>query len=229
MSKDARKLKSFEDMNLEVGTKLQLVVVHNSKKIMSFTSLIGYEPNDYMFVKIPQANSLDVPLIVGERVDIRVFSGVAIYDFSCTVEAIYQGRRKLLELSFPKEIQQIPLRRDLRANVSLAVKVCPSHSSEDTDAVLRDLSASGAQVESEAWLGEVGQELDISLQIINNVTQQEFVISNKASIKNRHEKTGRGQGQTTRYKHGVQFNNLSDSDTLILQNYVYESFLLKRT
>lgn len=220
----------FEDMNLQVGDRLQLVSVLQEKKVISFTNLIGFEKNNFIFVKFPQANGVDVPLNIGERLDVVIFSGDSIFNFLCTVDEIYLGFHQFAALSFPQKIYSTRLRNDPRAKVNLPISVNSksSGSSEQVIAMACDLSISGALLESDSQLGEVGQSINLTLKIQTKATKQEVAITSKAIIRNLQEIPENDQNQARRFRHGVQFNNLSDSEVVMMQNYIYES-LLKKT
>ncbi|MFC6518638.1 flagellar brake domain-containing protein [Undibacterium arcticum] len=70
-----RAMTSFDDMKLEVGTRLQMTLKRGVQPLIYYTALIGYVSGEYLLMKIPLENGLSVPILAGERVALRVFPG----------------------------------------------------------------------------------------------------------------------------------------------------------
>ena len=186
MSASSEAFISFEEMDLHVGDRLQLVSILDEKKVISYSNLIGFDANNGVFTKLPQANGNEIPLHVGQQLDVVIFSGDSIYNFSCSVDEIYLGIHQFVALSFPQKIHATRLRRHPRARVDLPVSV-HSIMSGQVDAIASDLSISGALLECENKLGEVGQDIELTITIKAKATRREITIVNKATIRNKQE------------------------------------------
>ena len=114
---------SFEQMHLQVGGRLQFITYRTVKPIQHFSSLIGYIKDEYIIVKTPVENGLPISLDVGEKLTIRVFAGMNVCSFACTVLRIFARPMNYLHLSFPTTIQGTSLRASMRVKVNLAAQV----------------------------------------------------------------------------------------------------------
>jgi c-di-GMP-binding flagellar brake protein YcgR len=215
---------SFEQMNLQVGSRIQLVSFRG-KKLTSFASMIGWETNQYLLATIPKENGVNMPLNVGERVDVRFFSGVSIYIFSSCVQFLYYNPRPFIELVFPGHIHHVPLRRDMRIALTMPVTITQSTSNQKA-ATAVDLSSAGMMLHSEAQLGQVGDPIGMSFAVRNTVAKEDVQIQASGIIRNIRTKDG---ATPPVYMHGVSFEQLPSTSLVILQNYIYETILGKRT
>jgi c-di-GMP-binding flagellar brake protein YcgR len=214
---------TFEQMNLQVGSRVQLVSFRG-KKLTSFASMIGWENGQYLLTTIPKDNGVNMPLNVGERVDVRFFSGISIYIFSSCVQFLYYNPRPLLELVFPSRIHHVPLRRDMRIALVMPVVITQS-TTKLTAATAVDLSSTGMMLHSEAPLGKVGDPIGMSFVVRNTVAKEDVEIQASGIIRNIRTKDGVSPPV---YAHGVSFKQLPSTSLVILQNYIYETILGKR-
>lgn len=214
---------SFEQMNLQVGSRIQLVSFHG-KKITSFASIIGWETQQYLLTTIPKDNTMNVPVNIGERVDVRFFSGVSIYIFSSCVQFLYYNPRAFIELTFPGHIHHVPLRRDVRIALTMPVVITKSTTAQ-TGATAVDLSSTGIMLNSEAQLGAVGDHIGMSFVVRNTVAKENIQIQASGIIRNVRKKD---DSTPSVYVHGVSFEQLPQNSLVILQNFIYEAILGKR-
>ena len=114
---------SFKEMNLQIGIKLQLTLTSGANKTVYYSSLIGYEEGEYLLVKIPKENGFSVPVLEGEKVQIRVFSQLSVYTFETYVQSFLLNPRFYMHLNFPKEIYANALREAVRAKVNILAKL----------------------------------------------------------------------------------------------------------
>jgi hypothetical protein len=112
-------------MNLQVGIRLQFITYRRIKPMQYFSTLIGYVRDEYLIVKLPMENGMPVGLVEGERVTIRVFSGVNVCSFACTVERVFDRPLYYVHLSFPDAIQGTSLRTAMRVKVDMPAQVMP--------------------------------------------------------------------------------------------------------
>jgi c-di-GMP-binding flagellar brake protein YcgR len=215
---------TFEDMDLRVGSRIQ-VVSFRSKKIISHSSVVGWEEDQYLLTKMPQSNGISIPVGVGERLDIRFFSGVSIYIFPSCVQFIYYNPRTLLELTFPEQIHHVPLRKSVRVSTNVPVNILRQGQAIPDIATAVDLSATGIMLQSKEPLGEIGQQIRFSFPIRNAATKTELRINASGTIRN--NRTGENEIGAPVYVQGISFDNLAPPDATALQNYIYESTLKK--
>ncbi len=228
VNKKEEKQIKLEDLNLPVGTRIQLVTLGRQKGEY-YSSLIGFEPQQYIFIKMPQANGFNVRLGVAEHVEVRVFTGISILKFASSVEYIYQTPRNFVELAFPDNIQVIPLREDFRIDLKIPAKIWQINGKKLNKALtvtLLDLSITGTMLHTTSYVGEVGDEIGISFVIQNTVTKEEMIINTLTTIRNNREEKN-ASGNST-YRYGLLFQEMRPFYQATLQNFINDHLLRNR-
>jgi c-di-GMP-binding flagellar brake protein YcgR len=218
----------FEDIKLQVGARLQLMLARSQKTIY-YSALIGYVPGEYLLVKIPIDHGLSVPMQEGEHLTVRVFSGVAVYTFNCVVESILLAPRYYMHLSFPKTVQATPLRDAARVKVNMPVEIkrAAGVQAQPTTAKLSDLSVSGAFISADGELGEPGDNISVAFTFHVQPTNQEVHIETSATIRSCRVLNGSGNSKANEstpplHGAGIRFNDISANELVMLQNFLYE-------
>jgi hypothetical protein len=137
----------FEDMNLQVGVRLQILQNANDRPVVRYSSLIGFVTSEYILLKLPDESGAALDIEEGASVVVRVFSGVSVFTFDSRVESVVRAPRSFLMMSFPPAIHKVGLRKAVRVKTNLPVQVLTPL---DTDtfkmATLSDVSLSGALI-----------------------------------------------------------------------------------
>ncbi|WP_420474676.1 flagellar brake protein [Noviherbaspirillum sp. ST9] len=211
-------------MRLQVGTRLQLILARPGKPAY-FSSLIGYVSGEYLLVKLPVEHGLTVPLKEGERVTVRVFSGVSVYTFACDIESMLLSPRYYMHLSFPQEITATPLRSAARVKVNLPVEVRspPSEHGSPVDAMLSDLSITGAFISAQTVLGAPGDRISVSFTFRVQPTNQQVEIRTDATICSSRSLDMNGKRPASQHGVGIHFDRISENEQFMLQHYLYEA------
>ncbi len=227
-NKKNEKMITTEELNLPVGTRLQLITL-GLQKGQYYSSLIGFEPNQYIFIKMPQENGFNVKLSVAEHVEVRVFTGISILKFTSSVEYIYQTPRNFVELAFPKNIQLIQLREDFRIDLKIQARVWQIKNqklNKTKPAELLDLSITGTMLQSASYLGEIGDKIGIAFVIQNTVTKEDMIVNTMTVIRNsKEEKNASGHSI---YRYGLLFQELRPFYQATLQNFINDQILRDR-
>ena len=212
---------SFDDIKLQVGTRLQIMLKRGSRQLIYYTSLIGYVSGEYLLMKIPFEHGLSVQVRGGECVTLRVFSGMNVFTFSCNVESVFLSPRFYMHLTFPTEIQATALRKAVRVRVDLPVQVkgAPECGS------ITDISVDGAQITADSALGEVDAKLALSFTFQIKPTNQDVRVETDATIRSLRELPAAKKDVPARFSHGVSFDYIDPTNQVMLQNLVYESLL----
>ena len=212
----------FDDMQLQVGARLQLILATPGRPAFS-SSLIGYVANEYLLVTLPLDHGRTVPMREGEQVTVRVFSGVSVYTFACVVESVLLAPHDYMHLSFPREIAATVLRQYTRVKVSLPMEVLGADSThrEPVPAMLSDLSVAGALVMAEEGLGQPGDRISVSFAFRVQPTNQEVRIHSEATICSARRQARHG-GQASVLL-GVRFDSVSENEQFLLQHFLYEA------
>ncbi len=213
----------FETMNLQVGTRLQFITHRRVKPVQHFSSLIGYVKDEYIIFKIPMENGAPIALTEGERLTIRVFSGVKVCSFACTVERVFARPLFYVHVSFPKSVQGTSLRTAMRVKVDLPAQLAGSGGSQACNIV--NLSVTGALIESKRRLPQDDDTLTLQFVLKAPPDDQEVKVNTRASIRNVNVVQA-GDGEVFTY--GVQFIELDPVHYTLLQNMTYEALLADR-
>ena len=212
---------SFDDIKLQVGTRLQIMLKRGSRQLIYYTSLIGYVSGEYLLMKIPLEHGLSVPMQAGEHVTLRVFSGVNVFTFTCDVESVFHSPRFYMHLTFPAEIQATALRKTIRVRVELPARIKGAVES----CAITDISVDGAQIMADSALGELGAKILLSFGFQIKPTNQDVLIETSATIRSLRALPAAKKGEPARFSHGVSFDDVDQTNQVMLQNLVYEALL----
>ena len=213
---------SFESMKLQVGMRLQMTQRTSGRDRVSYTALIGYVPNEFLLMRVPQENGLSIPVVEGETIRFRVFCGLSVYSFSSEVETIFLSPRNYMVLSFPREIAALALRRSMRVRVDMPVML-----NSNATAVLSDLSVTGAQVTAEMQMACAGDRLSMAFSFRTKPANTEVRLQVDGVVQSVRQRPSR-EAEAGLVDHGVLFDSLGENDAVMLQNFVYEMLLENR-
>lgn len=217
----------FESMNLQVGVRLQFITYRRIKPMQYFSTLIGYVKDEYLIVKVPLENGVPVGLVEGERITIRVFSGVNVCSFACTVQRVFDRPLLYVHLSFPDSIQGTSLRTAMRVKVDIPARVLPARASAAVGGTLTNISVNGARIESPYSLPEDGGEIMVEFGLPSPLGDEDVQVSTRAMVRNVNALRREGDG-TEFFAYGVEFLALDPVHYTMLQNLTYEVLLADR-
>jgi c-di-GMP-binding flagellar brake protein YcgR len=218
----------FEQMHLQVVGRMQLVTYRTVKPIQHFSSLIGYIKDEYIIVKTPIENGVTITLDSGEKLTIRVFAGMNVCSFACTVLRIFPRPMLYLHLSFPTAIQGTSLRASMRVKVSLAGRVTGSApDAQPIDCSLVNISVTGVLVESKMPLPADNELVTLQFGVAALQGGQDVQVVTRATIRNVNVSPVSG-AQTEVFTYGMQFVDLDPAHYMLLQNLTYEALLEAR-
>jgi c-di-GMP-binding flagellar brake protein YcgR len=216
----------FEQMNLQVGGRIQFITHRTIKPVQHFSTLIGWVKDEYLIVKVPFDNGAPVALNDGDKLTIRVFSGVNVCSFSCVVQRIFPRPLFYAHLSYPVSIQGTSLRAAMRVKVDIPAQVSSTEGA--TSVFLVNLSVSGALIESAKRLPEDGAEVGLSFYLIAQPGNRQVRINPTATIRNINVvKPANGEHKEV-FTYGVQFIDLDPVHYTMLQNLTYEALIADR-
>jgi len=215
----------FESMNLQVGTRLQLLTHRRIKPVQHFSSLIGYLKDEYIILKIPMENGAPIALAEGERLTIRVFSGIKVCSFACTVERVFMRPLFYVHVSFPKSVQGTSLRTAMRVKVDLPARLGGADHAGQQACTIVNLSVSGALVESRSRVPQDDEALILQFTLNAPPDNQAVQVATRAAIRNVNVVQA-GDGELFTY--GLQFTALEAGHYTLLQNMTYEALLADR-
>ncbi|MGZ5198866.1 MAG: flagellar brake protein [Telluria sp.] len=220
---------AFEALNLQVGVRLQFLTHRRVKPVPYFSTLIGFVKDEYIIVKIPTEAGVPIALTEGERVTIRVFSGVNVCSFACTVQRIFTRPLLYVHLSFPASIQGSSLRSAMRVKAEIPAR---AHNTARADAApidctLVNISVTGARVDAPVPLAADDGLIGLQFELVLPGASQPWQLDTRARVRNiTEEKSAAGDARV--HSHGVQFVDLDPVHYTLLQNMTYEALLADR-
>lgn len=220
----------FEAMNLQVGGRIQFITHRTIKPIQHFSTVIGYVKDEYLIVKIPMENGASIMLNEGDKLTIRVFSGVTVCSFSCSVLRIFGRPLNYVHLSFPDTIQGTSLRTAMRVKVDIPAQL----SYRDVAAVpvfIINLSVSGALIEAPSMLTPDDEGVALSFTLLVQPNKHQMRVNTRARIQNvsvGKPSNGHATGIAEIHTYGVQFIDLEPTHYTLLQNLTYEALIADR-
>ncbi len=218
----------FEAMNLQVGGRLQFITHRSIKPVQHFSTLIGYIKDEYMIVKIPMENGVPISLTEGEKLTIRVFSGVTVCSFACTVERVFGRPLLYAHISFPDTIQGTSLRAAMRVKVDIPAQVTSSRpDAMPVDCLLVNLSVTGALVESPRKLPPDDEIVTLCFTLMAQPDNHQVIVTTRATIKNVNV-VKPSPDKFEVFTYGVQFVDLDPGHYTLLQNLTYEALIADR-
>jgi c-di-GMP-binding flagellar brake protein YcgR len=218
----------FEQMHLQVGGRLQFITYRTVKPVQHFSSLIGYVKDEYIIVKTPVENGVPIALDGGEKLTIRVFAGMNVCSFACTVLRVFPRPMLYLHLSFPTLIQGTSLRASMRVKVGMPGQVTGSAPDAQPIACsLVNISVSGVLVESATPLPSDDELVTLAFNVTGPQGGQEVPVVTKATIRNMNVSPTSG-AQPEVFTYGMQFVDLDAAHYMLLQNLTYEALLEAR-
>ncbi len=218
----------FEQMHLQVGGRLQFITYRTVKPVQHFSSLIGYVKDEYIIVRTPVENGVPIALDDGEKLTIRVFSGMNVCSFACTVKRVFARPMLYLHLSFPTAIQGTSLRASMRVKVGMPAQVTGSTpDAQPIQCQLVNISVSGVLVESTTPLPSEDELVTLQFGVAALQGEQEVTIVTQATIRNMNVSPTVG-AQSEVFTYGMQFVGLDPAHYMLLQNLTYEALLEAR-
>lgn len=217
----------FEQMNLQVGGRIQLITHRTLKPIQHFSTVIGWIKDEYMIVKVPLESGAPVSLAEGDKLTIRVFSGVNVCAFSTVVLRVFDRPLLYAHVAFPTHIQGTSLRTAMRVKVDIPAQlVCAA--GVKANVFLVNLSVSGALLESELPLPGGDSKVGLSFTLLAPPDNRQVLVNTDAHVRNSNAIKPATLGRPQMHTYGVQFVGLDPSHYTLLQNLTYEALIADR-
>jgi len=124
-----------------------------------------------------------------------------------------------MHTDFPVDVKATILRNAIRAKVGLPVQI----NGPFKPATMTDISVSGAGMTSDEILGEPGEDLLIYFLCPVSLTNQEVPIKTTVKICSVQRLPGKHENTSPKWVYGLMFYEISPTNKVILQNFVYES------
>lgn len=217
---------AFEQMNLQVGGRIQLITHRTLRPMQHFSTVIGWVRDEYMIVKIPMENNGPIALTEGDKLTVRVFSGVNVCSFSTVVQRVFLRPLMYAHVSFPSDIQGTSLRAAIRVKVEIPAKMS-RHDGHHASVFIVNLSVSGALIESAQPLSREGDTVQLDFTLLAPPDDRQVRINTSALVRNASMAQSQKEGKDV-FSYGVQFTELDPAHFTLLQNLTYEAMLADR-
>lgn len=212
----------FDDLHLGVGHYFQIEAPSSQEPLIGH--LIGFLKGVSLIVRIPAANHRNGSYLEeGDPVKIKGFSGKVAYIFNSTVKKRRSIPFPYFHIEFPAAIQGVEVRRAIRVKSDFpATADRPELKIQAAEAMLSNISTSGAQLRTSENLGEAGDSVTVNFTIPTmDYIEQEIRLKTRATIRS----VTRLETPVPTYCYGLQFEGMEAMETLMLQNLV-QHFLL---
>ena len=207
----------FDDMGLRVGDRMQLAPPASIRGEPCIVRLIGYVRELSLIVSAPPIGCWQPPVIEGDNVVMRVFSGRSAFGFVSRVDRIIKLPFDYLHLSFPRAIAGRVIRRSRRVKCDIPAAVDGAPVAAGT---ISNLSSTGAQICTDAALGEPGQTVGLSFTV--RVRDADLPVALKAEIRSAHVAAGEGK---TLWRSGLEFEDVPAAASAALKTLIYQELI----
>ncbi|MEJ1298851.1 MAG: flagellar brake protein [Candidatus Sedimenticola sp. (ex Thyasira tokunagai)] len=213
-----------DHLNLQVGSILQLQRVSSDNEDRYSVVLIGYLSGKSLLVTSPIIDGKVLFMKEGHRFAVRLIKGNHIYGFVSTVIMTTLKPYPYLHLSYPEEVESTTVRNAQRVQTNISGFVHNSRTL-DTDAnwqpvLLKDLSMTGARVESIDPLGKPNERMEVRFHM--KVCGAEESLELKADVCSRNLKSAPDDPEDSRYTTGIRFIDLDRAQEIMLSSFVLE-------
>ncbi|WP_374586564.1 flagellar brake protein [Pseudoduganella sp.] len=218
---------AFEQMNLQVGGRIQLITHRTLRPIQHFSTVIGWVKDEYMIVKIPQENGMPIAISEGDKLTVRVFSGVNVCSFASVVQRVFLRPLMYAHISFPTDIQGTSLRAAMRVKVDIPAQMT-REDGQHASVFITNLSVSGALIESAQPISREGDVVQLGFTLLAPPDNRQVLINTQALIRNASVAQSQKVEGKDVFSYGVQFTGLDPAHFTLLQNLTYEAMLADR-
>ena len=215
---------TFDDMKLKVESRLQLEPSAQLGRESYFVKVIGFLRGASLLVTTPTSAKGEKPeLKEGLKVTMRSFSGQNAFGFSCTLKRIVKLPYEYLHLSFPDIIKGIMIRKAIRIKTRIIVAVQNCNSASGHSALISNISADGAALDSRHFLGNKEEVLNLSFRV--NLHKIDAYLSIKGMIRAVLSEAVTDISGPEVYRYGIEFKDLQPNDMVILQSMIYQNMI----
>ncbi len=187
-------------------------------------TLIGYLPKQGLIVTTPQVHQKVQFIKEGMRFAVRLLDGSNVLGFVSTVTHSATRPYPHLHLSYPEEVETSMVRNAERINSNVPTLVRNSKDRDVEDAwhpaLIKDLSMTGARVESIESLGRPGELLVLKFGVdICGEKEQVMLLS---EVCNRTAVKDQADPEDSRYSFGLAFKAMNRMQEVVLNNCVLQ-------
>lgn len=209
---------ALKDMHLTIGALIGMRAQLGSGAPMHPCRIIGFAPNQAIFITPPLQDGRILPLSHGENVEIVAIASQAVFRFVCTVEAICRTPFDYVVLSQPGVIRRLRERKSIRVRSHLAVRfgVGETGGTYEGIGLAKGISTLGMSLAASWTLGGVGERLRIAFRLKSADLDTE--IETTAIIRN--VQKGKAPGEPS--MHGLELDQLDSAQQMAMKVFVFD-------
>ena len=211
----------FEELKLTYGYPLQLQTATLSGQPERFSCrLIGCLPGRSILLSVPKQAGKLVRLRTGQKVVARFMIDNGIGIFAAIVESQSSDPYPILHLSYPESITFKGIRGATRVGVHEPLEaVNASHGDNlKSTGFIADMSISGARVELQNEIAEIGDTLECRSEVHICDIRRELIL--KGIVRSRVEPSD-NLGDSVLVSYGIEFIDQPEDERLVIYAYVF--------
>lgn len=216
-------MKDKADFKVKLGDLVQLQFIPDEGRERLNAKVIGHSPNRSIIITAPTVNGKSPILRENQHFIVRMMQGTNMYGFESEVLRYYASPYPHVHLSHPEDVESKTVRGSRRVNTELIVSV-QKDNNKIVSASMLNTSGTGSLLQCEQQLGEIDHELLISVEL--NISGLDKYLRIPAIIRNLTTPEEQESGNK-QFKHGMQFKDLDDEQTLLINAYVHEQLIIQ--
>jgi c-di-GMP-binding flagellar brake protein YcgR len=210
----------FNELRLQPGSRVQLVLAGQGGEHAHFTTVVGFLRGEYLILKLPQRKQGPIAIAAGDSLRVRLFSGIHLYEFRCGVLRVFEPPVDYMHVSFPDDIRVTPVRMAPRVRAELPAQlVLPDGSRHE--GLLADISSRGAQLQlvADGPVVEDGARVRVAFSLRAGVDEREHAVEAECVARTLKPLRPADAGERLQ-AYGLQFGELDAASSLALQNFI---------
>ncbi len=215
-------------LKILVGDTLQLQKAGDDTGERYASTVIGFVPGKSLLVTTPMVNNKPVLVREGQQFAVRMIQGSFIQGFVAKVIHNTLAPYPYIHLSFPQEVEYIKIRNADRISADIPVVTrnvkLPDEKDNWKSASIKDISSTGARLESMSKIGEKDGVLLMRFKL--QVCSQEEEMELQTTIKHVDEPADVGADEWGVFVFGTQLQAPGRLEQVLIQNYVLEQKMI---
>jgi c-di-GMP-binding flagellar brake protein YcgR len=214
-----------KDFKVKLSDPIQLQFIPEDGRDRLTARVIGYSPNKSIIISAPSVNGKHPLLKENQTFVVRMLQGNDVYGFESSVLKYYSIPYPHVHLRHPKDLECITVRGSRRVGTEIVVSVTTAADPNKTLSIsMLNTSATGALLQTRKQLGNLNDELNISIEL--EIAAIKKYVRIRAIIRNISTPDDRSDPDDLLNKYGVQFLELNDEQKLVINAYVYEQIVI---
>jgi hypothetical protein len=212
----------FEELKLSPGYPLQIQVSDPTGQSDRWPCrFIGAVPGRSLMVSVPRANGRMLRLRPGQKILARMMVANGAGGFASVVEAQTADPYPLIYLSYPQDVSFKGVRGATRVGVEQSVMVTNASALSEIQVggKLADISITGARLELDRVLGDIGDKILLQTQVDVAGIKRDLAI--EAILRSRVERSTQERKQNLPVVYGIEFTDTDEERRLLLYAYVF--------